>query len=85
MLVFQNKATGRFVRRLYKEEYGSSIDTYKHVDQVEDATVFAGWWDISTWMEARAEKAYGPLPSIWRLVEVELVTQPKITIIKEIG
>lgn len=85
MFIFQNKLNKRYVRRLYQHEVSGNAETYEHVDELDRATIFAGWWEIVEWMRKRKDLAFPVLPKDWEIISVRLISQPKIEIVESIG
>lgn len=85
MFVLQNKTSNLYVRRLFKEENGGSVDTYKHEPYLNQATIFAGWWDVAKWMNNRAIFGFTPANVDWVMVEVKAIPQPIVKVVRVIG
>lgn len=84
MFVFKHK-NGAFVERIYKDELGANAETYRHVQYLDRASIFAGWWEVAEWQTRRANVGYALLPAEWMIVEVQLVKNPPIEVVKVIG
>lgn len=85
MLVFQNKRTQQYVKRLYLDEPFSRAETFRHVDTLEEASLLGGWWEIAEWSQRRARLGFDPLPAEWQIVVIELVNNPTRKIIGHAG
>lgn len=98
MFVIQNKSSGRFVQRVTNPSI-ASVNSYRHVDLLDDATLFLSFGQLLEWIEVRysAPKpgpsneyrqylgGFGGVENEWQIVEVNKVERPQHTLGKVIG
>ena len=86
MFVIKNMSTNKYVRR-HPGSALQKMNSFNHVDDINDATVFSGI-ELMNWMYERGRDytIFSPMINIdWKLVEVRKVDHPQYEEVKVIG